>query len=235
MIDRPHVEFICADTIEWTERAAPFAAEPLSMRVLVAEPDAGNGAAIARLPAGFTASEVGAPFELIVLEGALEVDDRTLGRHGYLSALPGAALRLSAPAGALVFFDAIADVDTTTVEPWSEEGFVKASMPGLERKIIRHVDGDARGWFLRIPAGWTMERTEWHDCAEASFRLEGSLWHDRANGGAGGTMWPHCYFWRPAHGLHGPMGSNTGSLSWVYVDGHLVSHFVEDEGEPPAD
>ncbi len=56
----------------------------------------------------------------------------------------------------------------------------------------------------------------------------------RANGGAGGTMRRHCYFWRPRRVLHSPMGSDEGAMSWVYVDGRLVNHFVEEEGAPPA-
>jgi hypothetical protein len=236
MIDRPHVEFICPEVISRAPRRLPFSRDSLPMRVLVAEPEAGNGAAIVEIPPGWHADvDVSDPFELLVLEGALEVEGQTLGPYGYVSGTPGADNpAISSPGRTLAFVDAIADVRSSSVVPWTDDGFAKASTPGLERKVMRDVDGDPRAWFLRIPRGWTMELTEWHDCAEAAFRLEGDVWHDRANGGAGGTMHRHCYFWRPAHGLHGPMGSVGGSLSWVYVDGRLVSHFVEEEGEPPS-
>ena len=64
--------------------------------------------------------------------------------------------------------------------------------------------------------------------------LDGDLWHDRANGGAGGTMTKHCYFWRPPFVLHSPMGTSAGVSMFMTTDGPLVNHYVEDEGLRPA-
>ncbi len=237
MIDRPHVEFVSAETIKAAPVAPPFSSERVSARALVGDIEEGNGAALLELPAGWRSHETTAsPFELIVLEGELHAGDVALGRYGYVSAVPGEAMPELAAVGGdcLVFVDAIADVDRACVVPYSEDGWTAGGLPGLTRKIIRgDVDG-ARGFFLRIPPGWSEHRTEWHDCAEAAFHFEGDLWHVRANGGAGGTMRENSYFWRPPCVLHSPMGSDGGAMSWVYVDGRLVNHFVEEEGEPPA-
>lgn len=235
MITRPHVEFVSRDEIEPRSVTAPFSDAPLRAWPLVAAVSAGNGAAIVSVPAGWRgAAQTATPYELIVLEGAVEVDGQELGPYGYVSAVPNVdAPSLASPNGALLFVDAIRDVTANAVVPFTDDGWEPGGMAGLTRKMIRgSVDG-ARGFFLRIPAGWSMELTEWHDCAEAALHLEGDLWHVRANNGAGGTMHRHDYFWRPRHVLHSPMGSEEGALSYVYVDGQLVNHYVEKGEEPP--
>jgi hypothetical protein len=106
--------------------------------------------------------------------------------------------------------------------------------PGLTAKLLRGSRDGPRSFLLRIPPGWREDRTEWHDCAEASIRLEGSVYSSRANDGAGGLMSRHCYFWRPKHILHSPMHSDEGAFSFLTVDGELINHYVEDEGLPPT-
>jgi len=237
VIDRPHVEFVCPEAVEAAMLALPFSPQPVRCRALVGSVAAGDGAALVELPSGWrSAPTTSSPFELLVLDGDLRAEGAALGRHGYVSAVPGETMpALEAGGDALVFVDAIADVDRAAVIPYAEEGWTAGGLPGLTRKILRgDVDG-ARGFLLRIPAGWSEQRTEWHDVAEAALQLEGDLWHVRANGGAGGTMRRHCYFWRPPRVLHSPMGSDEGAMSWVYVDGRLVNHFVEEEGEPPIE
>jgi hypothetical protein len=236
MARRALVEFVCPAQIAPAPLALPFSPVPLSARVLVGRPQDGDGAALVELPAGWRSLDATQhPFELIVLEGELRTGTEALRRYGYVSAVPGAPMPpLQAPGPALAFVDAIADVERVAVIPAGEVGWTAGNLPGLTRKMIRGELDGARGFFLRIPAGWSEQRTEWHDCAEAALQLEGDLWHVRANGGAGGTMRRHCYFWRPPRVLHSPMGSEGGSMAWVYVDGRLVNHYVEEEGGPPA-
>jgi hypothetical protein len=239
MVDRPLIEFVAPESIEWETLSMPFAAAPVRARRLVGAVEAGDGAALIELPDGWRSDvRTTAPFELIVLEGELEASGTALGRYGYVSSVAGADAQLRASSGpVLAFVDAIADVTEQAVVPHSEEDWTAGGlgqMPGLTRRIVRGAVDTSRGFFLRVPAGWSEHRTEWHDCAEAALLLDGSLWHDRANGGAGGTMRRHCYFWRPRHVLHSPMGSEDGATIWVYVDGFLKNHFVEEEGGPPA-
>jgi len=168
-----------------------------------------------------------------VLDGEIEVDGVTLGRHGYVSATPSQTPRLATRGPARVFVDANADVVEARVAPMTADDWGPTPLEGLELRAIRATLGRPCGFFLRVPAGWSMQMTEWHECAEAALMLEGDLWHVRANDGAGGTMREHCYFWRPPYLLHSPMGTDAGALMWVYVDGPLVNHFVEIEGGPP--
>jgi hypothetical protein len=234
MIDRPHVEFVCPAAIPPAALRVPFSAVELTGRELVGDLAAGNGAALLELPAAWEGLErTGHPFELIVLEGEIEADGVSLGRHAYVSATPADTPRLVAREPALVFVDAIADVESARTMPMAEDGWGPTPLEGLELRATRAELGRACGFFLRVPAGWAMQMTEWHECAEAAILLDGDLWHVRANDGAGGTMRKHCYFWRPPYRLHSPMGSDGGALMWIYVDGPLVNHFVEIEGGPP--
>jgi hypothetical protein len=228
---RTLVEFVDGGTVAPRPLTPPFSATPLQARTLVGDLAAGDGAALVELPAGWSADgTTSSPLELIVLEGELHSNGRPLRAYGYVSLVPGDANpTLASPGGALVFVDANAEVRRPLVRPESEDGWEPGALPGLQRKLIRGELDGPRGFFLRIPAGWSEHRTEWHDCAEAALQLEGDLWHARANGGAGGTMRRESYFWRPPRVLHSPMGSDDGSLSWVYVDGRLVNHYVEDE------
>ncbi len=235
MIDRPHVEFVCPAGLEPEPLCTPFSAGELNGRALVGDLGAGDGAALLELPAGWQALDATqSPFELIVLEGEIEVDGVALGRHGYVSATPTRMPRLATRAPALVFVDAIADVEETLVVPMGDDGWGPTPLEGLELRATRAALGRPCGFFLRVPAGWSMQMTEWHECAEAALMLDGDLWHVRANDGAGGTMLRHCYFWRPPYRLHSPMGTEGGALMWIYVDGPLVNHFVEVEGGPPV-
>jgi len=235
VIDRPHVEFVCPASLERTALRAPFSAEDLAGRTLVGDLGGGDGAALLELPAGWHGLDTTpSPFELIVLEGEIEVDGVLMGRHGYVSASPSQTPRLATRQPALVFVDAIADVEEAQVAPMGDDGWGPTPLEGLELRATRATLGRPCGFFLRVPAGWSMQMTEWHECAEAALMLEGDLWHVRANDGAGGTMREHCYFWRPPYRLHSPMGTDGGALMWIYVDGPLVNHFVEVEGGPPV-
>jgi hypothetical protein len=239
MIDRPLVEFVCAETLTWEPLTLPFGSQPVRGKRLVGDVTA-NGAAVIELPEGWRSdAPASAPFELIVLEGAVDAGGVHLDRHGYLSATAGDDVELSTPRGpVLAFVDVNGDVTEAQRRPFSEEGWTPGGlgqMPGLTRCIVRGTVDTARGFFLRVPANWSEQRTEWHDCAEAAFVLDGELWHTRANGGAGGTMRRHCYFWRPRHVFHSPMGTDAGTLFWVYVDGRLVNHFVEAGELPPGE
>jgi hypothetical protein len=236
VIERPHVEFVCPESVERMPLTVPFADDGVVGRPLVGDLALGDGAALLELPAGWEAlARTSSPFELIVLEGEIEVDDTPLGRHGYLSATPSHMPRLVARRPVLAFVDALADVEHAQVIPMGEDGWGPTLLEGLELRATRAELGRACGFFIRMPPGWSMAMTEWHECAEAALVLEGDLWHDRANGGKGGTMRKHCYFWRPPYRLHSPMGSDEGALMWIYVDGPLVNHFVEIEGGPPLD
>ncbi len=79
---------------------------------MVGSPEAGDGAALAGLPAGWRSqARTSSPFRLIVLDGEPRAGDVPARRYGYVSAVPGERMPVLSAAGpALVFVDAIADV-----------------------------------------------------------------------------------------------------------------------------
>lgn len=239
-IDRELVEFCRAEELSWQSLALPLGA--LDGKVLSGRPAAGDGAALVWLSAGWRApaGAVQHGFELVVLEGALQSGATDLPAESYVCAAAGEPLpALSTAAGALVFVDLSVQAAPGRIVPASEGEWQTPSIPGPEPGLVYKVlRGDPEtgpfAFLLRVPPGHRELRTEWHDCAEQCFVLDGDLWHDRANGGAGGTMLRHSYFWRPPHVLHSPMGSNGGVSMYMTVDGKLVNHYVEVEGPPPA-
>lgn len=244
---RDLVEFVSPQDVEPRRLALPAPFGAVSGRPLAGSPESGDGAVLVDLPAdwrggGDSVGSVPYAFELIVLDGELAADGAELGRHGYVGVPEGAhSPRLAVGSGpARVWIDFSADVTEPLVVPASEDGWtsggglVPGPPPGLTRKPIRGSFGVPCGFFLRVPAGWQEERTEWHDCAEAALCLDGDLWNVRANGGAGGTMLRGSYFWRPRHVLHGPMGSSEGCELYISVDGDLVNHYLHTDGPPPG-
>lgn len=247
-VTRDLVEFVSPQDVEPRQLRLPAPFGTVEGRPLSGDPEAGDGAVLVDLPAGWLGGGVSAgpvpfAFEVIALDGDVSADGAALGRHGYASAAAGAiapALAVSAAGPARLFLDLVGDVTETKVVPASEEGWteegglVPGPPPGLARKPVRGQFGVPCGFLLRVPAGWHEERVEWHHCAEACICLDGDLWHVRANGGAGGTMRRGSYFWRPKHILHSPMGSHEGCELWITVDGDLRNHYLHVDGPPPG-
>ena len=175
-----------------------------------------------------------------MLEGELRNGTTRLPPESYVSVPAGGrGPLLSCSIATVAFLDLSAHVGAGRTLPASASGWsaprVPGPRPGLVHKLVR---GDPltgpSAFLLRVPAGWSETRTEWHECAEQCVILDGDLWHDRANGGSGGTMTKHCYFWRPPFVLHSPMGTMHGVSMFMTTDGPLVNHYVEQEGLPPA-
>lgn len=243
-IPREHIEFVCPSEVETRPLRLSIADEPVQGKPYSGDAEAGNGAVRLELPQGWRGGggQADNAFELVVLDGALEVDGKALDQYGYMSVAAGDTIpALSATQETVLFLDYISDVTDTAFIPWDDSGFgVRKQIgpdpaPGLTSKIVRGTSEGARAFFLKIPPGWAEKRTEWHDCSEAAIRLEGSVYSSRANDGKGGTMTRHCYFWRPPRLLHSPMHSDEGAFSFLSVDGLLINHFVEDEGLPPEE
>ncbi len=242
MTRRTLVEFVCVDEIPSGPVDLPLQPTPSEARLLSGDPAAGDGAAIVDLPTGWH-GRVTAPdhagVELVVLSGEVVAGTTGLGVGGYLAVSPSVSSELLAcPHPARIFVGASPHVDADAFVPPSEEGWSRPSVPGpaegLTHKCLRGEPGPGPSAFLlRVPAGWSEPRTEWHECAEECVVLDGDLWHDRANGGAGGTMTRHCYFWRPPFVLHSPMGSHHGVSMFMTTDGPLVNHYLDEHGPPP--
>ena len=243
MSPRPLIEFVCPERLASRSLVTPLATDPVDVKVLAGDVRAGDGAVLVELPAGWhgsrqAAADVG--FELVVLEGELTAGGTRLPPESYL-AVPGggSSTELTCTVDTTAFLDVSAQVEERRVVPASVSGWsaprVPGPAPGLVHKLLR---GDPltgpSAFLLRVPPGWSERRTEWHECSEQCVVLDGDLWHDRANGGAGGTMTRHCYFWRPPFVLHSPMGTTSGASMFMTTGGSLVNHYVEVEGLPPS-
>lgn len=239
---RPLVEFVCSETLASSSLVTPLSLDPVNAKVLAGDVAAGDGAVLVELPESWLGrpgdAETG--FELVVLEGELLAGTNRLGPESYVALPAGSpSIPLSCHVPTTVFLDVSAHVGKRQVVPASAAGWspprVPGPPPGLVHKLLRSdpLDG-ASAFLLRVPSGWSEARTEWHECSEQCLILGGDLWHDRANGGTGGTMTKHCYFWRPPFVLHSPMGTTSGVSMFMTTDGPLVNHYVEDEGHPPA-
>jgi hypothetical protein len=242
-IPRPLVEFVCPERLCSSSQVTPVSLDPVEVKILSGDVDAGDAAILIELPEGWRGRSpnlVSAGFELVVLEGELSNGTTRLLPESYVSVpADGRGLDLSCSMATLAFLDLSAHVREERIVPASAWGWsaprVPGPRPGLIHKLVR---GDPltgpSAFLLRVPAGWSEMRTEWHECAEQCVILDGDLWHDRANGGAGGTMTKHCYFWRPPFVLHSPMGTTHGASMFITTDGALVNHYLEEEGLPPA-
>ena len=242
MASRPLVEFVCPETLALSSLVTPLSLDPVSAKVLAGDVEAGDGAVLVELPGGWRGpprdGQMG--FELVVLEGELLDGANRLGPESYVAVPAGSpSIPLSCSVPTTVFLDVSALVRERRVVPASASGWSPPRVPGppqgLVHKLLRGdpVSG-ASAFLLRVPPDWSEARTEWHECSEQCVILDGDLWHDRANGGVGGTMTKHCYFWRPPFVLHSPMGTTSGVSMFMTTDGPLVNHYVEEEGPPPS-
>jgi hypothetical protein len=240
---RELIEFVCPDRLPLRSLVTPLSPAAMSAKVLSGDVEAGDAALLVELPAqwkGQPRAPVDAGFEIVVLKGELTAGETSLPSESYLAVAAGAiAAPVACAAPTTVFLDVSPHATDDALVPASDVGWsapaVPGPAPGLMHKLLR---GDPLSgpcaFLLRVPAGWSESRTEWHECAEQCVILDGDLWHDRANGGVGGTMTKHCYFWRPPFVLHSPMGSISGGLMFMTTDGLLVNHYVEEEGLPPS-
>lgn len=154
-VTRDLVEFVDPEDVEPRRLALPAPFGVVDGRPLAGSATAGDGAVLVELPAGWTGGGAAGPapfaFELIALDGELSAGGVALRRHGYV-AVPASE------------------------DGWTASGgLVPGPPPGLARKPIRGQFGVPCGFFIRVPAGWHEERTEWHDSAEACIYLDGDL------------------------------------------------------------
>ncbi len=107
--------------------------------------------------------------------------------------------------------------------PW-RAGAIPGPPPGLFSKTLRHDDATGERVFLSASVRrYDYPLSEYHDCAEESFRLAGDM-----RLATTGLLTAGSYYWRPPYVTHGPFYSRSGSLAFMTVDGPLVNHYVDD-------
>ena len=254
---RPHIEFLQAQTLPW-RRIPPGRARPdAEYKFLSRDTETGACTCLIRYPPGWwrEADEaLDADEECYVLDGAIEIDDQTLGPDHYAflpAGLPRRSMRSRGGAVVLTFFnrepgfaaarsDAL-DVATTARAlphldvlrmPWDRRlNDPRLAHLGIGRKDLRTDPVSGERSFLSLmlphaePPGARGPR-ESHPVVEECFVLAGSLT------GPHGTMHAGAYFWRPPGIPHGPFGTRWGCVALIrFVGGRHVNIWSEDEAD----
>lgn len=247
---RPHIEWIQAQALPWTEDAIP--ARPGAQAKILSRDD-GTGAlsCIIRYPAGYRrgAEWLEADEEFWVLDGSIEVDGAAYGEHTYAH-LPRAMPRggFAAPGGAVVltFFSA-----TPVARPGVGAGFderrlvrrlaaadniwdADAVAMGLQSMLatarirtLRRDPDSGETTYLTVTLPFRQgERSERHPVVQEFFMLSGELAGDM------GVMQAGAYCWRPPMIKHAPYGSWTGTVLLFRAIGGPQTTLWEEPDQP---
>lgn len=241
---RARIEFVQSQRLPWQRGRLDSLRGNVETRLLSQDEASGACSLLVRYPPGFRGAggALAADEELLVLDGALEVDGRRYGELCYAHLPAGFETReWRADEGAVVleFFSArprrlaqhaahdprrlVLHLDAFGV-PYTGN-FHPEFPPGAGRKLL-YVDPLTQdtSWLLgTLPMRWA-ERSEVHPVVEEMYLLAGEVHGDR------GVMRPGAYFWRPPFVRHGPYGTQTGNLYFFRTrGGGLSTEYVDPE------
>ncbi len=243
---RPHIEPFCDRDVHFKNMSLPGFGSAMRYKMLSLDGD--NGACSMTVqfdngyqrPAGFSWSE----FEMIIIEGEMQVGDRTVRKGHYFYVPAGYAMpAISTEQGALVLLmyntgepshvestdhhalsrvELYHDVDSYMDIPWAMGNVAKPSVAvGCLVKLLNfNPDTHAFTFLYCMTPAFYQDNISYHDCAEESYHLWGTSWMmqfgDVPTGG---------YFWRPAYINHGAFASNLGCIALGRTDSKLFNHF----------
>jgi Domain of unknown function (DUF4437) len=248
---RPHICFVQAQAIPWSAGLPGGARDDVAHKLLSRDDLDGSSTMVVRYPAGWRrdgAEYLDAHEEFLVLDGAIEIDGRSYGRHAYAflpagrvrhrasssagavlltmwSGVPRATAAVQPPAGLYDPALLVAYVDPLAME-W-DPGLVDPQLArGVAIKPLRRDPYTGEVSFLycspphRVPPG--MAKPQWtHPMVEELYVIEGEYcWGDLGVMRRGGYCW-----WRE-NVYHGPAGTETGYNLFVRtIGGPLVNVF----------
>jgi hypothetical protein len=255
---RPHILFVQAQFLPWDDGVVGGARTDVKVKTLSHDSENGGSSLILRYPKGWRRDEpeiLNATEEFFVLDGILEINGRSYGRHAYAN-LPAGYVRQTAGASegatVLTFFDRephltkeaetavdaarlVEHIDTLDM-PWvgGAEGSVtgKPLSHGIETKKLRVDPDTAEQSFLYTaqpqhgPPG-IMKGKFGHPMIEEIFTLSGTYVFADA-----GVMGPGGYCWWRENEFHGPAGSLTGYNLFIRVIGGPLRNIFSDEPFP---
>ena len=233
---RPHIEFIQSQVIPFKEGLYGGARPDIETRILSLDDEDGSSSTILRYPAGWARTNphtLDVDEELFVLEGSMEINGQTYGKHAYAH-LPKGYLREShgslSGAVVLTFFsgEPHATDGSTATSDFDARRLVEfidtRTMPAQkgERKHMNSGDWDPSGtshkklyqdpvcgeltWLVGLEPGWWFNKAEVHPVAEEEFAVLGDICFPM------GVMRDGGYFWRPPGIEHGPFATWGGTL-----------------------
>ena len=252
VLERGHVELAHAPGIDWAPLPATGWPAGPEARVLSIDPVDGALTCTLRLPAGYRRplGHLAAATDVFVLSGSFRSggDVRGLGWYEHRPAGAtqqpwtvdeGCELLFAARTGRPDFLPepgplgaaaaGVVERDTET-EPWTGSP-IPGPAPGLVHKELRAdpLSGE-RLWLSGVIPDWDYPKLEWHEVIEEIFCIGGDI-----HLGNAGTMTRGSYLWRPPYLTHGPFHSSAGCLLFVWVNGKLVNHFVDDPSATPEE
>ena len=244
---RQHTMFIPAQNIPWDRGVEGFRKDT-EAKLLSLDDGSGACTTIIRYPAGWRRSgpfHLSAHEELLVLEGALEINERRYGFNDYGN-LPAGYTRssMSAPDGAVVltmFAQAPEekpgagehdpkllvehiDVAGPGLEGWTENPYTRY-LVGTGVRPLREdpYTGEISILYSALPYRFMAKRWT-HPEVQEMFVLAGEYAINDV-----GVMSPGSYAWWREQEVHGPYGSRTGFMMFIRSDGGPLSNIIEEE------
>jgi anti-sigma factor ChrR (cupin superfamily) len=226
---RPHIEFVQAQRLPWSDQAAGPMRPGVAAKVLSRDAETGALSAILRYPPGYArpAERLAVDEEFFVLDGALETAEGRFTPDCYAHWPAGFARgAVAAPGGAVVLTflsGPLADgeegqFDPTRLVPRLDirEGEWKADLAAMGLQVmaahawIRRLRSDPRTgeitYVTAVMPYFRETQAERHPVVQEIFVLAGEV------AGNTGVMRAGAYTWRPENVIHGPYGSTAGAV-----------------------
>ena len=253
---RPHVEFIQSQVLPFTKGLYGGSRPDVEMRVLSIDNEDGSASTMLRYPVGWQAEGphiLDADEELFVLEGAIELNSRSCGKHAYAH-LPRGYLRndFASTNGAVVltFFSSephagasdrpgndfderrlVEYIDTCAME--GQTGKREHMKSGdwdpsetVHKKLYQDPDSGELTWLIGMMPYWWTDKAETHPVIEEEFAVLGDVCFPL------GVMRDGGYFWRPPGIQHGPFASWGRALHLIRCKGGPFQTDWENIGPP---
>ena len=245
---RPHCMFIQAQDVPWRRGFANGAFPELDVKILSADPSSGACTTIVRYPAGW--DFVGPRYltcheEILVLDGALEINGETFGHHCYANLPKGwVRERVRSAHGAAVltmlsgapadefgappsgYFDEKLlvprqDIAGEGLETWTENPYTRY-IKGTGVRPLRQdpYTKEISILYSALPFRYMSKRWT-HPIVQEMFVLAGEYAINDV-----GVMCPGSYAWWRENIIHGPYGSLTGFMMFIRTDGGPLSNTI---------
>lgn len=233
---RPHIEFIQSQVLPFKAGLYGGARPKVETRILSFDDETGESSTQIRYPVGYARTEpeiLLADEELFVLEGSIEINGQTYGKHFYAH-LPKGYLRKTqgSKTGAVVltFFSGEPKAEKADAQPddFDESRLVEhldtLNMEGMQlvgedfntpgwdptgsvhKGLYQDPYTKERTWLVGMMPYWKTTFTEVHPCVEEEYSILGDLCLPN------GMFRDGAYFWRPPGIEHGPFGTWGGTL-----------------------
>jgi hypothetical protein len=250
---RPHIEFVQSQVIPFVSGLPGGARDDALCRMLSRDDDTAAMSTVLRYPPGWRRDQghaLSVDEEIFVLEGALEINGRSYGKHFY-GHLPADYLRrsMTSATGAVVltFFSGEPATRATSTSDWDArrtvEGLDTRAMPGvtgrrkhmnsgawdpsgtIHKSLYADPDTGERTWLIGMMPYWSSTKAEVHPVCEEEFAILGDICFPM------GVMRDGGYFWRPPGIKHGPFATWGGALHLCRCKGGpFATEWVETDG-----